>query len=333
MQIMDLVPDLRPTILAARQVRDDRNSLVQFLPNVSVMALSYRLGRRRRFDQTVPVRAFGAPAVPIRRPGVVEVRGDLPAVTPIVNLTETDLNQEFILAQQLNGQQVDWSPWVNQGAALAALAIDNTFEQMRGQALSTGVVSLVAEDGEVHEVDFDIDASQKIAVNAGESFWEAFEAGHQVFEDTSGAPAGTFLTTKRTLRKAKASLQAMFPQQPIGDTSLSAYAADRGLPQFVAYDRTLRAEDGTKTRIYPEGFGTFLPEGDTIGRTELGATQEAIQQVQNQVLTVEEAPGATFLTLGSDNPVERAVKGAAIGLPVIQDSEDIVILSGLEGTV
>ena len=39
------------------------------------------------------------PNAPIRRPGVVDVRGDLPAVTPIVDLSETDLNMEFILAQ------------------------------------------------------------------------------------------------------------------------------------------------------------------------------------------------------------------------------------------
>lgn len=333
MQLMDLVPDLRPVILAAREMRDDRNSLARFLPNVAVQAITYRLGRRKRVDQTVPIRAFDAPATPIKRPGVVDVRGELPAVTPIVNLTETDLNMEFILAQQLAGQQVDWSPWVVAAAGLAALATDNTYELMRGQALSTGAVSLVAEDGDVHTVDFDIDADQKIAVAAGENFWTAYEAAHEVFVDVSGAPAGTFLTTAKVYRKALASLQAMFPQQPVGQTSLNAYAADRGLPGFATYDRTLKQEDGSKVRVYPEGFGTFLPQGDTIGRTELGVTQEAVQQVQNRVLSAQEAPGMTIQTLGEDNPVQRAVKGASIGLPVIQDNEDIVILSGLEGTV
>lgn len=333
MQMMDLVPDLRPVILAAREMRDDRNSLARFLPNVAVQAITYRLGRRKRVDQTVPIRSFDAPATPIKRPGVVDVRGELPAVTPIVDLSETDLNMEFILAQQLAGQQVDWAPWVNAAAGLVALATDNTYELMRGQALAYGAVTLTAEDGTDHSVDFDVDASQKIAVTAGENFWDAFEAGHEAFHDVSGAPAGVFLTTAKTYRKALASLQAMFPQQPVGQTSLNAYAADRGLPTFATYDRTLRAEDGTKTRIYPEGFGTFLPEGDSIGRTELGVTQEAVQQVQNRVLTAREAPGMTIITLGQDNPVQRAVKGASVGLPVIQDNEDIVILSGLEGTV
>lgn len=333
MQMMDLVPDLRPVILAAREFRDDRNTLAQFLPNAEVQAITYRLGRRKRVDQTVPIRAFDAPATPIRRPGVVDVRGNLPAVTPIVDLSETDLNMEFILAQQLAGQQVDWQPWVNAAAGLVSLAADNTFELMRGQALSTGVVSLTAEDGEVHEVDFEVPADSKIEVvdTADAAFFTNLEAAHEVFQDTSGSPAGVALTTGKVYRKALKALQTMFPQQPVGQTSLNAYLGERNLPPFVTNDRTLRDENGNRTRIYPEGHLTFLPAGGAVGRTELGVTQESVQQVQDRVLTAAEAPGLTIITLGSNNPVQRAVKGAAVGLPVIQDNEDIVILSGILG--
>lgn len=333
MQMMDLVPDLRPVILAAREMRDARNSLARFLPNTPVQAITYRLGRRKRVDQTVPIRAFDAPATPIRRPGLVDVRGDLPAVTPIVDLSETDLNMEFILAQQLAGLQVDFQPWVNAAAGLVALATDNTFELMRGQALSTGVVSLIAEDGEVHEVDFDVADEQKIEVTdtSDAAFFTNLEAAHEEFLDISGAEAGVMLTTGKVYRKALKALQTLFPQQPVGATNLNAYLTERNLPTFALYDRTLRDEDGNRTRVYPEGFLTFLPSGDTVGRTELGVTQEAVQQVQNRVLSAVEAPGMTIITLGQDNPVQRAVKGASVGLPVIQDNEDIVILSGILG--
>lgn len=328
MQMMDFVDDLRPIILAARQFSDDRNSLTQFLPNVNVQAITYRLGRRKRFDQTVPVRSFDAPAIPIRRPGLVDVRGELPAVTPIIDLSETDLNMEFILAQQLAGQAVNWEPWVTAAAGLVAQTADNTFETMRGQALSTGGVVLTAEDGGEHEVDFDLDDDQKIAVADPAQFFENLEAGHEVFRDFSGEAAGVALTTRKVYRKALQAFQAKFPMQQAGTVSLNAYMADQGLPGFVTNDRTLRDEAGTRTRIYPEGHLTFLPAAP-IGRTELGVTQESVQQVQNRVLSAQEAPGLTIITLGSDNPVQRAVKGAAIGLPVIQDKEDIVILSGL----
>lgn len=334
MQMMDLVPDLRPVILAARELRDDRNTLARFLPNVAVQAITYRLGRRKRVDQTVPIRAFDAPATPIKRPGVVDVRGDLPAVTPIVDLSETDLNMEFILAQQLAGQQVDWQPWVNAAAGLVAITADNTFELMRGQALSTGIVSLTAEDGTEHSVDFEVPTDNKIAVTTPWSTDPAavfadLEAAHEAHHDSSGAPAGLALTTAKVYRTMLKALQDMYPQQPVGQTSLNAYLTERGLPGVTTYDRTLRAEDGSRTRIYPEGHLTFLPDDGPIGRTELGVTQESVQQVQNRVLSAGEAPGLTIITLGQDNPVQRAVKGAAVGLPVIQDNEDITILSNL----
>lgn len=334
MQMMDLVPDLRPVILAAREFRDDRNTLAQFLPNVAVQAITYRLGRRKRVDQVVPIRAFDAPATPIKRPGVVDVRGDLPAVTPIVDLSETDLNMEFILAQQLAGQQVDWQPWVNAAAGLVAITADNTFELMRGQALSTGVVSLTAEDGTVHEVDFEVPADSKIAVATPwttdpNAVFTDLAAAHEVHQDTSGAPAGLALTTGKVYRTMLNALALKYPQAPVGANELNAYLANQNLPAVTTYDRSLRAEDGTRTRIYPEGHLTFLPGDGPVGRTELGVTQESVQQVQNRVLSAQEAPGLTIITLGQDNPVQRAVKGAAVGLPVIQDNEDITILSGL----
>jgi hypothetical protein len=340
MQLIDLVPDLRPTILAARQVRDARNTLARFLPNTPVRAVSYRLGRRRRLDQTVPVRAIDAPATPIRRPGVVDVQGRLPAITPIVNLSEQDLTDEMVLAMQLAGVAIDWTDAVNASAAQAALTVDNTLELMRGQVLSTGVVSLQTDDGEVHEVDFEIPAGQKVTpatkwtdgtgASTGDPFRDLTEWHNNVYIDAAGSAAGAMLTTSRTALHLANRLQAAYPQQPVGSNALAGYLADRNLPPIVTYDRQLEAYDGTKTRVFPEGTIVFLPAADApVGRTELGITQEAVQQVQRQILTAQQAPGVTIVTLGQDNPVQRAVKAAALGLPVLQDNDAIVIASGV----
>jgi len=338
MQIVDLVPDLRPTILAARQARDARNTLARFLPNTPVASVSYRLGRRRRLDQTVPVRAIDAPATPIRRPGLIEVRGELPAITPIVNLSEQDLTQEMILARQLAGLAVDYQDPVDASAAIAALTIDNTLESMRGQVLSKGAISLVTDDGATHEVDFGVPEGQLMTVaapwnaaGAGDEFTD-LKAAHGVFKDAFGDSAGLILTTDAVYAHLLNALQGMYPQQPIGDAQLTAYLANNRLPRIETYDRRLKNEDGSSTRVYPEGTLTFLPSaGDPVGRTELGITQEAVQQVQRRILVAAEAPGITVVTLGSDNPVQRAVKGAAIGMPVLQDIDAIVVLDGIFG--
>lgn len=336
MQIIDIVPDLRPIILAARQVRDSRNTLERFLPNRNVQAVSYRLGRRKRLDQTVPIRAIDAPATPIRRPGLLDVRGDLPAITPIVDLSEQDLTQEMILAQQLAGLQVDWEPWVISAAGQVALATDNTLEVLRGQVLSTGSLVLTAEDGQDHEVDFGVPSEQIITAGAPWDFEDPaavfadFQAGHEIFIDAAGGPADAVLTGSKMKALLLNAVQKLFPNSPIGVDTLNAYLSTRDLPPIYTYDRTLRDAAGVRSRVYPNGSMTFLPSNeDPVGATELGVTQESVQQVQNQVLSREEAPGMTIVTLGQDNPVQRSVKGATIGMPILGDSDAIVVLNGL----
>ncbi|UUW88395.1 major capsid protein [Pimelobacter simplex] len=342
MQIIDLVPDLRPTILAARQLQDARNSLARFFPVVNVAAVTYRLGRKTRNDQTVAIRAFDAPAIPILKQGIVEVRGDLPAVTPLVPFTEVDLNQELILAQQLAGQQVDWQPAVTSGAGQVAATVDNTMEAMRGQLLSTGGIALVAEDGTTHTVDFGIPGGQIITAGApldptnGAAVWAAYAAAHQVYKNVAGDKAGVALTTDAVYIKLVAATQQMFPSAPVGIDQVAAYAVNRGLPVPVTYDRQMKDAAGVRTRFFAEGTLVFLPSNDDpIGRTELGITQEAVQQVQRvqlngrPALSAAEVPGLTIVTLGRDNPVQRAVKGAAVGMPVLGDTDAIVIWKGL----
>lgn len=342
MQIIDLVNDLRPTILAARQVRDARNYLTRFLPYQERQAVSYRLGRRQRADQTVPVRAIDAPAIPIRRPRITDVRGDLPAVTPIVDLSEQDLTDEMIIAMQMAGITPDWTDAVNASAGLAALTVDNTFEEMRGQVLSTLGLALQAEDGTVHDVDFGADASQVVTVDApwsdgGDAFAD-FAAVHSAHVDRAGAAAGIALTTARVKRQLLAALGAKYPQQPVDVSTLNAYLTANDLPQLYTYDRTFTAYDGTKTRVYPEGHMTFLPSADDpVGHTQLGVTQEAVQQVTRlqpngrRALAATEAPGVTIITLGNDNPVQRSVKAAAIGMPVLEDVDQITVINGIFG--
>lgn len=336
MQMIDLVPDLRPTILAARQVRDANNTLARFLPYREVQSVSYRLGRRQRLDQTVPVRAIGAPAVPIRRPGVLDVRGDLPAVTPIVDLSEQDLTNEMVIAQQLAGIAVNWEPVVQAAAGQAAKTVDNTFEAMRGQALSTLKIALTSADGVVHDVDFGADVSQVVNVTnrwdqAGGDAFADFARVHGEHIDRAGAPAGIALTTAKVKRALLAALAVKYPNAPVDVNTLNAYLTANDLPQVLTYDRSFTAYDGTKSRVYPEGTLTFLPGDEPVGATQLGVTQEAVQQVQNRVLAASEAPGVTVVTLGKDNPVQRSVKAAAIGLPVLADIDQITVLSKIFG--
>lgn len=343
MQIIDLINDLRPTILAARQVRDARNSLATFLPYQSRQTVSYRVARRQRADQVAPVRAIDAPATPIRRPGVLDIQGDLPAITPIVDLSEQDLTNEMIIAQQLAGIPVDWTNTVQSAAGTAAVTVDNTFEMLRGQLLSTLQLALTSEDGKTYEVPFGADSDQIIPVsdpwNATGDAFEDFQAAAAAHLDRAGAPAGIVLTTARVKRQLLAALAVKYPNAPVDVNTLNAYLNANELPSIVTNDRTFTDLEGVKTRVYPEGHMTFLPGADDpVGRTELGVTQEAVQQTQRvqpngrAALTPAEAPGVTVVTLGRDNPVQRAVKAAAIGMPVLHEVDQITVVNNIFGS-
>lgn len=341
MQIMDLVPDLKPTIMAAREMRDPNNRLAKFLPTRNVDALSYRLGRRQRADQVVPIRAFDAPAVPIRRPGVVDVRGDLPAITPRVDWSEDDLNKELTLARQLAGQSIDWTNWVADSAARTVLTIDNTLEMMRGQALSALGLSLQSADGVVHEVSFGAAPEQFTTVTtkwgtSGSDPLKDFEAAVAKHLEIAGVYPQAVLTTAKAKRVLLQALQLKYPNQPIGANDLVTYLSNNDLPQIVTYDRMFTAYDQTKGRYFPEGTMTFLPSLDeTVGSTDLGITQEAVQQTQRiqpngtTALDASEVAGITVITLGQDDPVQRSVKAAAVGMPVIHEIDQVTVMRGL----
>jgi len=335
MHIIDLIPDLQAAILAARQIRDANNTLAPYLPNRPVQEVSYRLGREQRLDQIAPVRAFDSPSTPIRRPAVSDVRGDLPAVTPREDITETDLMR----AQKLAQVAVDYGPGVRAAARRVALTVDNTFEQMRGQLLSSGAVTLQLADGNTQSVDFGVSEDQKFTAATawtaagydGDPF-EELEEWHRAYADASGTDAGVMLTTRRVVTLLSTFLRRKYPQQPIGAATVAGELAMRNLPQPQVYDRVLTDLQKNKTRVFPEGAITFLPTADQpIGETQLGPTQEAQEQMARGVLTAEQVPGLTLVTLGNDDPVQRAVKGAAIGLPILRDADAIVCVNGITG--
>ena len=50
---------------------------------------------------------------------------------------------------------------------------------------------------------------------------------------------------------------------------------------------------------------------------------------ENRTLAASEAPGLTVVTMGEDNPVRRAVKVAAVGMPVIEEPDQVMVLKDI----
>lgn len=330
--VYDLV-ELAPVIAASRQLAFADQTLEQYLPAIAVADVDYRLGRADRVDQTVPPRALDTPAPLIARGGAVEVRGGLPAFSAMDLLTETDL----IRARRLAGLPIDLRLDVAAAAGRTTGTVLNSMEVLRGQALFTGVISLNA-NGVNQSVDFGLPPGNKLVAPTPFTTLTADALGQlQAYADayvaSAGGPPGVMLTSTRVLRLLlrNSGIIAAIAGTNTGRTQvtrneLNNLLAAEGLPPVQTYDRSLRGLDGTLTRITPDDRIALLPgEGTRVGQTQYGITEEAVELVGQRILAAEAAPGMAVVTLVEDNPVQRAVLTAAIGMPVIQDPNLILV--------
>jgi limonene-1,2-epoxide hydrolase len=340
--VLDLVDNLRAINLAARQVLDPNNMLRAFLPVQPVEDVRYRLTQSQRVDVVGAVRALGTPSRQIRRPGVTEIRGGLPAISAMESLTETDL----VRARTMAGLDVsgELTRSVAASSATTALAVDNSFELLRGSVLATGL--LAVDNGEiVQSADFGVPAANRFA--AGVSWLDTENA--TAFDDylawaerylrSAGGPAGACITTRtvwnlflrnKQVREQFATGGVVPARVRPGD--LAELLGSYGAPTMTTYERVI-----DRQRVWPEGRLTFLPgAGQTrVGSTLLGIPEQTVQLVGAQVLNAAEAPGVSVVTLVQDHPVSRHVNADSLGLPALERPEAIVcakVLSDAEIT-
>ncbi|ROP45942.1 major capsid protein [Pseudokineococcus lusitanus] len=328
--VTDLV-DLQGLTVDIRALAFPENALERHLPTVVGETVDYRLAEAGRYNQATVVRAFDTPAPLISRPGVVETKGGLPAISAMDVITETD----SIRARRLNGlSNADaFAPTVPGSAARTTQAVQNKYELLRGQALSTGGIS-IAENGVVQAVDFGVPTANKFVrpvawTNTSADIVNDLVTWHQQFIDSSGGPAGEIVTSSRVFQQVlrSPSVRALFSPQPsvvTPDAARSILAA-YGLPPIVTYDRRIEDAAGTLQRVIAEDRVVFLPgDGATVGQTQLGITAEAVELASRGVLEADLAPGLTAVTYVIENPVSTAVLTASIGLPVVQRPRSIV---------
>jgi hypothetical protein len=334
--VLDLVDNLRAINLAARQVLDPNNILRAYLPVQAVEDVRYRLTQSQRVDVVGAVRALGTPSRQIRRPGVTEIRGGLPAISAMESLTETDLVRARIMAGlDVSGEL---SRTVAASSATTALAVDNTFELLRGSTLATGL--LAVDNGEViQSADFGVPAANRFTAavswldTENAKAFDDYLAWSERFLRSSGGPAGVCITTRtmwnlflrnKQVRSQFTTAGAVPDRVRPGDLAelLGSYQA----PPMVTYERVI-----DRQRVWPEGRLSFLPGvGQTrVGSTLLGIPEQSVQLVSARVLNAAEAPGVSVVTLVEDHPVARHVNADSLGLPALERPEAIVVAKAL----
>lgn len=328
--VTDLV-DLQAATIVIRELAFPQNRLEAYMPTVERESVDYQLSSGDRFNRATSVRAFDAPTPIIGRPGVVEVKGGLPAVSAMDVITETDAIRARRLAGLGNSDLVA----ANTEAVLARTtqAVQNKYELLRGQALSTGMIVL-NENGVQQTADFEVPAEQKPVravawTDPSADIIEELFTWHQAYIDAAGESAGVNLTSNRVfqLMLRNDAVRSLFSPQPsiVTPDALNGILQAYGLPRVETYERKIEDATGTRQRVIAENRLIFLPTADDpVGETQMGVTESAVTLRERNVLVEEEAPGLVAVTLINEEPLYKAGKTDSIGLPILQRKEAVV---------
>lgn len=344
--IYDLV-DVDELTLVGRGVleREVTNRLAAYLPFRSVTDIDWKTFKVGRANRAASIRAFDTPAQRGRRPAASTKRGSLPAVSELLDLTESETLRLRRLAGGELGNAI--ADNVFNDAVLCAQAVANRYELLRGEVLATGQI-VIDEGGVDQAIDYEVPDDLIVTAAAG---WDTEDAEpftdllswFEAYNDHGNDGVGVLLTSTRVrgLMLRDPSIRALVrgvgpgvPTSPLTPAELDAELSRQGLPPIATYDRKVEDAEGDLHRVIPQGQVMFLPgTGDAAGRlgeTQMGVTEEAVNAVEAREISVDDAPGLIVLPLRQDHPPVTSVLATSIGLPVLSEPERLLTASVLD---
>lgn len=335
MLIYDLI-DPQELIGFARALEFPQFTLNTVLPDRPVQDLEYRFSRNDLVDQDVAnYRAWDAEAPIAARQPTARVVGEIPPLSKKIRLGE---EQRLRLQGQATGEQSALIDQIFDDTTNMVRAVQARIELARGQALSTGAVT-IAENGVVAEVDFGMDPGQFVTpavlwndptATIVANYTEAVEA----YIDRNGfAPGGALTSTSvvgdmlrndeiRTLAASLAGTPALVTRAAL-DNVFGAFS----LPPIATYDTSVMV-DGVSTRVIdPDLFILLPPAGSGLGNTLYGVTAEALELRTAGQIVAQQQPGIVAVIQRTFDPVATWTKAAGIALPVLANAQQITVMT------
>lgn len=341
MQIVTDVVDLAELTAVVRALEFPEFSLRQFLPEVTREDIRFRVVRTRRESRRVaPYRAFDAESPIGARPGVETRSGALPPISEKLPLTEGEQLELDALYRNMDRALVDQ---LFDDAATEARRVAGRLELARGEVLSTGQITIAENGLDLDTVDFGVPASHIVASAAAHSTPSTDVLGdlfnwRDEYVATNGFAPGAILTSTSVrngwgrnegFRQLSGSI--LGTPSRVSTSQITSVFEEYDLPPIFTYDRKAVGVDGVERRIIPEGTVIFLPpQGERLGNTQLGVTAEARRLASARAIANEDLAGMVAVTMISDDPVTTWTKVAAIGLPVL-DNPDALMIADVTG--
>lgn len=306
--------------------------LARFLPNRQIDGTTSRATSVSRTTTAAKARAFDAETPIGKRPAAVtQTTVGLLPVGQKLPQTETQ-----IIAQALaeGGDLGEVVSVLYDDTSNNVGAITNRAEQLRGQFLFTGVVS-VNENGVIQEADFGLPADHNLTVGdldapwdgGGDAIEDELEWVQQVRLASGSDPVATIGSTRIMRALLKNAGYAGVDAARVTPAGFNALRAEWGLPPFVVYDGAVGGVRNTaddKVAIVTS----------TVGETQWGVTAEELSLIGAR--SVESAtrhqPRITAATWLGNDPVTLWTKANATVLPVAGDINGLFVAQVLAGS-
>jgi hypothetical protein len=206
----------------------------------------------------------------------------------------------------------------------------------RGEAISTGKVSISGENGITQEINYGRDAS--LSVSAG-TVWSntaataiadilAWQAAYRAI---NGGDAPGLITSSQVLAYLAVNAQFIAASTRSGSSGLTRISRDdvlavlraQGIGEVTVYDAQYVDTTGTKRRVISQDKFLLVPSrndglGDSgpLGQTSWGVPAEALNDAYG--IAQDDRPGIFAGEFDSVNPEGANVLGSSIFLPVLE---------------
>lgn len=311
-----------------------RGTLARFLPNREVTDIVVRFvaGAAGLID-VADFRAYDAEptigSVPSRKRTTIE----LPAVGR--NIPVTEYNQLRARNSSPSDQAVRET--ILNATDVAARAVADAVERVRGGVISTGIATITNEGGFSMADSFGRSGSNDVTAGTLWSTTSADGLGNlttwtDTYRDANGEPAGCILMSTRVLRAFSKLDQNKIQllnsaSRPATTADVNSVVEGASLPPIVLYDRNVQIA-GSKTKVLPDNKLFLLPapvDTDAWQDTELGATywgQTLTASMPEYELADVEQPGLVVGAYRGDKPPALAeVISDAIALPTLANAD------------
>jgi hypothetical protein len=311
-----------------------RGTLARFLPNREVADIVVRfLAGSTGLIDVADFRAYDAEPTIGKMVPRTRTTIELPALGR--NIPVSEYNQ--LRARNSSPSDDAVRETILTATNIAARAVADAVERVRGVVLSTGVATISNEGGFSMADSFGRSGSNDVTAGTLWSTTSADGLGNlttwtDTYRDANGEPAGCILMSTRVLRAFSKLDQNKI--QLLNSASRPATTADvngviegASLPPIVLYDRNVSIA-GSKTKVLPDNKLFLLPAPVDTGAwqdTELGATywgQTLTSGIPEYQLADTEMPGLVVGAYrGEKPPMLAEVISDAIALPTLANAD------------